>query len=77
MLLIRAQAKFDESARIRRGFRLPAVVCLVLLHGRLASVVPDTGRFSREVVLANQGFLYLPRTLRVDLLLASAACCFA
>lgn len=69
MLMVRTQSEFNESTGIRRCLGLPAVIGLVLLHSSLRRVVPDTGRLSIEIVLANEGCLYLQGALRVDSLL--------
>ncbi len=72
MLVIGAKAEFDEGAGVGRGFRLPAVVGLILFHGFLRCVVPDAGSFSVEVVFTNQGFLDFAGALRINFLLAVA-----
>ncbi len=73
MIVIRSQSQFDQGARVGRGFGLPIVIGLIALHRLLRRVVPHAGRFPREVVLANQGFLDFQRALRVDLLLSTNA----
>src|SRR5207302_4269053 len=68
---IRTEAKFDEGARVRNGFRLPTVVSLISLNGALRFLVPDARRFALQIMFANQSLLDLEGALRVGLLLAA------
>ena len=72
MLVIWPQSQLDECASIRRGFGLPVVVRLITLHCLLGLVIPHAGRLSRQVVLADQGFLNFQSALRINLLLSVA-----
>jgi len=71
VLLIGAEAEFDESARIRRSLRLPAIIGLVFLHGFLRGIVPDPGGLAVEIMLADKGLLNLSRPLGIDFPLAT------
>ena len=71
MLLIRTETQFDQSARVGRGFRLPAVVRLIFLHGGLGCRIPGAGWFAAHIVLANKCFLDLVGTRGIDLLLSA------
>jgi len=66
------ESEFDQRSRIGNDSALPALVSLELAHGRLGSVVPDARWLSVEVVLADQSFLNLTRTIAGNLLLAVA-----
>ena len=72
MVLARPQAQFDQSARVRHGLALPSVIGLVAAHGVFARLVPGAGRFSVQVVFADQRFLDGLRSLGVNFLLAAA-----
>ena len=71
VLVIRAQSKFDQGARIGSGLGLPIVVSLITLHRLLGRVIPHASRLACQVMLANQSFLNFQRTLRVYLLLSA------
>ena len=59
MLVIWPQSELDQRSRIGSGLGLPVVIGLIPLHRLLRSIIPYAGRFPRQVVLANQGFLNL------------------
>ena len=67
--MIGAKAEFDESARVRHGFVLPAVIGLKAPQRVFGRGIPLPGRRARHVVLANQSFLDLMGTLGINLLL--------
>ncbi len=71
MVVARAQPEADQSARIRHSLGLPAVVGLIASHGIFARLIPGSGSFTAQVVLADQGFLNSLRPLRVNFLLAA------
>lgn len=71
--LVRSQTELDQGARIGNRLRLPTIGGLKFLHGGLGRCVPIPGRLPTQVVLANQGFLDLPRALGIDFLLAALA----
>jgi hypothetical protein len=73
MVVAWSQAKADQSARIRNGFRLPAVIGLIAPHRGFAGVVPGSGRFAGQVMLAYQRFLNFLCALVIDLLLAAGS----
>jgi hypothetical protein len=53
MIVAGAEPQADERARIGNFLRLPAMVGLVAPHGVFARLVPDSGRLSAQVMLAN------------------------
>src|SRR5215469_18022373 len=69
MILVWSETQFDQRARVRNDLCLPPVGSLKTNHGILGSLVPDSVRLSCQVMLANQRFLYLPRSIRIHLLL--------
>lgn len=71
MILARAQTQLDQRARVGHRLALPAVSGLVAPHGLFAGLVPRSGGFSFQVVLANQRFLNGLSSLVVDFLLAA------
>jgi len=70
MVVARSQPQADQCARIRHCLRLPAVIGLIAAHGVFAGLVPVSGRFAAQVMLANQRFLNLLHPLGINLLLA-------
>ena len=77
MFVARPQPQADQSARVRYGLRLPAVVSLVAPHGIFAGLIPSTGRFAGHVMRAYQRFLDRLSPLGIDFLLASRGLPFA
>jgi len=71
VILARPQAQTDQRARVGNFLGLPAVVALITAHGVFAGLVPGAGRFSREVMLADQRFLNGAGSIRVNFLLTS------
>ena len=71
MIFAGAQSQLDQCAGIRNGLALPAVVGLKAAHGGFAVGVPCAGRFSGEVVLADQSFLDGLRPVRSNNLLSA------
>lgn len=69
MIIARAQAKFDQSARVGRRLVLPSLIGLVALHRPLSRTIPGPGRFAAQVMFADQRFLYLARAIGIDHLL--------
>jgi hypothetical protein len=69
MILIWSQAQADQSASIRNRLRLPAMIRLIFPHCVFAGLIPGSGRFAAQIVLANQSFLDRLRSLRLNLLL--------
>ncbi len=63
------QPQADQSARVRDGLRLPAVIGLIAPHGLFTGLIPPASRFAAQVVLPYQRFLDGLRPLRVNLLL--------
>jgi len=70
MVVARPQSQADQGARVGYGLRLPAVVGLIAPHRLFTGLIPRTGRFAAQVVLAYQRFLNGLRALRFNLLLA-------
>lgn len=73
MLVIWTQPQFYEGPCIGDSLALPIIVGLISLHSSLRRIVPDTGGFAVQVMLADQRLLNLPRALCIDLLLAAVA----
>ena len=71
VILAWPQAQTDQSARVGNLLGLPAVVALITAHGVFAGLVPGAGRFSREVMLADQRFLNGAGSIRVNFLLTA------
>jgi len=71
MVVTRTQPKANQRTRIGHRLRLPAVIGLIAPHRIFAGLIPGSGRFAAEVVLADQRFLDRLCPLGVDLLLAS------
>lgn len=67
--MVGPEAQFDQRARVGNLLRLPAIVGLELLHGRLAARVPRAGGLAIEVVRLDQRRLDLTGPRWVDLLL--------
>jgi len=65
-----AEAELDEGAGVGGQFGLPAVVSLILLHGRLGGGIPLPGGRRSEIVLADEGILNFAGALRLNLALA-------
>ncbi len=63
MVVARPQPQADQSARIGHGFRLPAMVSLIAAHSIFAGLVPGSGRFAAQIMLADQRFLNRLRPL--------------
>ena len=74
VILAWPQAQTNQRTRVGDFFGLPAVVALITPHGFFAGLVPCAGRLSAQVVLADEGSLNGPSSLRVDLFLASHPC---
>ena len=70
--MARAKSQFDQGAGIGNDFALPALSGLEAAHCCCGSVVPNAIGLTVEVVLADQGFLDLARSVSRDLLLAVA-----
>lgn len=70
MIVVRPQPQADQGARIGHRLRLPAVIGLISPHRLFAGLIPFTGGFAGQVVLANQRFLDRLRPLPIDLLLS-------
>lgn len=68
--MIGTQAQFDECARIRGDFRLPAIIGLVALHGRFRTAVPDAVGFPVKILFADQRYLDLGGSRRINFLLS-------
>ena len=66
MVVAGSKPKADESARIRYGFRLPAVIGLIAAHGVFAGLIPGSRRLAAHIMLADQRFLDCLRPLRVQ-----------
>lgn len=77
MLLIGAEAEFDEGAGVGNLFGLPAIVGLEFLHGFLRIRVPGTRGLTRKIMVADESFLNVTGALRVDFLLPANARSFA
>jgi hypothetical protein len=71
MVVIRPQAQTDQSSSVRNRLRLPAMIRLIFPHCVFAGLIPGSGRFAAQVMLANQSFLDRLRPLRFNLLLAA------
>ena len=73
MLVIWTQPQFYEGPCIGDSLALPTIVGLIPLHRILRGIIPDTGGFAVQVMLADQRLLNLSRALCIDLLLAAVA----
>jgi hypothetical protein len=65
-----AESQHDEGAGVRKYFGLPVVVALEPGERVSRCLIPRTGSFSVQVVLANKCLLDLKRTGLVDGLLS-------
>ena len=66
MIFARPQTQLDQRPRVGDGFDLPAVICLVTPHGFFTGLIPCSGSFSAQVMLANQRFLNGLRSLGIN-----------
>jgi len=73
MLVVWTQPQFYEGPCIGDSLALPSIVGLIPLHRVLRRIIPDTGGFAVQVMLADQRLLNLSRALCIDLLLAAVA----
>jgi hypothetical protein len=71
MIVARPQPKGDQRARIGNRLRLPAVIGLIAPHGLFTGLIPGSGCFAAQVVLADQRFLDLVSPLGINFLLSS------
>ncbi len=70
MIMARSQPQAYQRARVGYGLRLPAMIGLIAPHRFFTGLIPLTGRFPTQVVLADQRLLDGLRPLGVNFLLA-------
>jgi len=68
--MARSQPQAYQRARVRYGLRLPAMIGLIAPHRFFTGLIPLTGRFPVQVVLAYQRLLDGLRPLGINFLLA-------
>src|SRR5579875_471869 len=71
--VIGAETELFERAAVGHQLGLPAVVGLILLHGRNRGCIPVAGGLAAEVVLADKSLLNLRGPLRINGLLPAEA----